>query len=487
MTMKPLAAAALLGGLLAGTGAASAALEHAPVDDAAPTARDVPVAIDVLANDPGVSPQTILQVWLQPGHGSARVVNRRVVYTPAPGFTRRDQLRYLVKTGRSFGTATVSIDVGDPLRLQGRVGEGGSGAAVSARVGGHRFHAKADAQGAYAIDVIGLDADMVRLESRRGEVALASIVGGFERFLAEAGADGVLGRDENNQVQLTRLSAAHAYLLQLANNGAPVDSEERLAAAQGAMDVDVLLEMAAAIKLVADGTHALPEGAGDTMALISDTEAYQQFVAGVEADAPGALDAAIAATLSDAEVLPPTDAAAMAGARWLVPGGADGSIRVGLIAGQHLVLSEAGTGSYVDTVAVADTGAAWSLVDGAAQVILEEPRRQEYLGYEDGEPVRMVYSTGRLDITRLVDGGASGRDLVGIVGHSCTGPETCTPITPPAMPCTGSMPTAAASCSTMDRPSPGRCMATGVCSWPTTTARWSGSRACCRTGPRVTA
>ena len=121
----------------------AAGLDHAPADDVAVTTRDNAVAIDVLANDPGTTPRTELRVYRQPSHGSVQVGGGRLLYTPAAGFAGRDSLAYSVKTGRSFGVATVTVDVGDALRLQGRVTERGPGAAVSARVGDRRFHAKA--------------------------------------------------------------------------------------------------------------------------------------------------------------------------------------------------------------------------------------------------------------------------------------------------------------------------------------------------------
>src|SRR5690606_36464899 len=340
--------------------------------------------------DPGTTARTAIGVRRQPSHGTVQVIADRLVYTPAPGFTGRDTLGYWIKTGRRFGAATVTVDVGDALRLQGKVTDRGAAAAVSARVGERRFHAKADASGAYAIDVVGLEGEMVRLESSRGEVALASIVGGFERLLVEAGPDGVLTREENNQVQVSRLSAAHAYLLQLANGGAPVESEAQLASAQGGMDLDVLLEMSAVVKLVADATHALPKGITDTMALISDVDAYHQFVQAVRSGQPGAIDDAIADTLSDPDVVVPTGAAALVGARWLAPPGATGTVRVGLLAGQYLALEDGGVGTYVDTLPVSDTGATWGVVGGAAAVVLDTPRRTEHVQHRDGVDVRRV-------------------------------------------------------------------------------------------------
>jgi len=414
---KKQGAGILLAGLLASAAAVAVGLDHAAEDDAAVTARGTSVTIDVLANDPDTTAQSQVHLRQRPAHGSARVVGRQVVYTPVAGFTGRDSLTYLVKSPRRLGIARVTIDVGDTLRLQGRVAEGGAGAAVSVQVGGHRFDAVADAAGGYAVDVIGRGEDMVRLESSRGGAVLASIVGGFARLRGEAGDDGVLTRDENNQVQVTRLSAAHAYLAQLANGGMPIGNEEQFAAAQGAMDLDELLQMAAVVKLVADGSHALPAGIADTMALISDTDAYQQFVDAALATDPAAIDTAIADTLADPEVVMPANAAAMTGAKWLTPPGAGGTIRVGLISGQRLVLDAGGTGVYIDTRPTLDTGATWSMVGNAAAVVLQAPRQYEYLSYRDGAQVRTISSTVRLDVTPLVDGGGSGRDLVGVTYH----------------------------------------------------------------------
>ena len=141
------------------------------------------------------------------------------------------------------------------------------------------------------------------------------------------------------------------------------------------------------VKLVADGAHALPEGIADTMALISDTDAYQQFVQAVRSSEPEAIDNAILDTLSDPDVVVPTDAAGMVGAKWLAPPGATGTIRVGLITGQYLALEEGGVGTYVDTAPALDTGATWVIVGRAAAVVLDTPRQTD-LQYRDGVNVR---------------------------------------------------------------------------------------------------
>ena len=417
MTKTPARSVLLLASLMAGAAATASGLDHAPVGDIAVTARGSAATIDVLANDPGVSALTELRVRTQPAHGSVAVVDRKLVYTPAPGFTGRDTLRYSIKTGRSFGIGSVAIDVGDVLSLQGAVTDSGGAADVVASVGPHRFAGQADGEGGYLLEVIGRDGDMVTLATGSGGVVLASVVGGFERLRAEAGGDGVLSRDENNQVQVTRLSAALAHLLQLANGGAPLAGEDELAAAYGALDTDVLLQMAAAIKLVADGDFALPDGVPDTMALIGDAAAYQQFIADVAAADPDALAGAVAATLSDPGVVPLTGAAAMVGARSMMSAGAGGNVRVGLIQGMRLRLLGDGSGQHVTTAPTADATATWTFVDGAARVVPASPTPLEYFPIVGGVEVRALQYTERLDITLLVDGGASGRDLVGVLGH----------------------------------------------------------------------
>lgn len=435
--MKTTNARAVLAGILlatAGTNAAASGLRHGTTDDAAVVARGGATAIDVLANDPGVSAATELRIYRQPANGIAVVSGRQLVYTPDAGFTGRDTLVYSVKTGRSFGIATVTIDVVDGVTLSGRVtatgpasaaaargrlrAGAGAGADVVVRVGGQVFQAQAGTDGRYEIPVAGNAGDMVRLESTSGGVVLASIAGSFGGLVAAAGSDGVLTRDEDNRVQLTPLSASMAYLMQLANGGEVPADDAGLAVAQGAIDTGVMLEMAAAVRLVADGAYALPAGVPDTMALISDTDAYRGFVDGVYADDPEALPGTIAATLSDPDVVPPAAEDDLVGAHTLLSSSAPGTVRVGLIEGARVELAADGTGRYVDIQRTADAGVAWEFVDGVAHVVLDEPQVTEYMTYRNGNTVQLVQTLYSLDFGVLVDGGASGRDLASMTTHA---------------------------------------------------------------------
>ncbi|MBJ6981832.1 Ig-like domain-containing protein [Luteimonas sp. MC1572] len=398
--------------------AVAAGLNHAPADDSTLTVRDRPVTIDVLANDPGVTASTDLRLYRHPAHGSASVVGRRVVYTPAPGFAGRDRIQYSVKTGRSFGIASVEILVGDAVVLDGAVTDAGGNAHVAAGVGGHVFRARAGADGRYRLEVIGLPGDMVTLSASSGDVALLAVPGTVGRLRGEAGADGVLTRDENSQVQLSRLSSALAYLLQLANGGAPVASEAGLHAALGAYDAAALLEMAAAIKLVADGDYPLPAGITDTLALISDADAYRAFIAAVDADDALALRVAALATMFDDAVLPIARPEDFLGARSLASPAAGGNVRVGLIEGERLDLQAGGAGQFHATHPTADPSAGWTFGAGSMRVVPHAPAVTEEDGWLDGIATRRLRSVERLDHRLLVEGLGSGRDLVAVTVHT---------------------------------------------------------------------
>ncbi|RNL68602.1 hypothetical protein ED312_23175, partial [Sinomicrobium pectinilyticum] len=89
------------------------------VDDMANTPVDIPVDIDVLANDvPGeapIDPATVVIVDA-PGNGTAEVdpVTGMVTYTPAAGFEGDDTFTYTVKDENGFesNAATVTVSVG---------------------------------------------------------------------------------------------------------------------------------------------------------------------------------------------------------------------------------------------------------------------------------------------------------------------------------------------------------------------------------------
>ncbi|MET0155317.1 MAG: Ig-like domain-containing protein [Rickettsiales bacterium] len=79
-------------------------------DDAATTNEDVPVTVDVLANDtdPDGDALTVTSIPTAPAHGTAEVVNGKIVYTPNPNYHGNDTLVYQISDGNG-GTDTAKV------------------------------------------------------------------------------------------------------------------------------------------------------------------------------------------------------------------------------------------------------------------------------------------------------------------------------------------------------------------------------------------
>nr|WP_255527549.1 Ig-like domain-containing protein [Luteimonas sp. MC1828] len=378
------------------------------------------VMIDARANDAGAGPASTLRVHVPPAHGSVRVVGGQFEYTPAPGFTGRDSFSYLIKGTRSLGTATVTVDVGKPLVLRGKVTDSPIvNASVQASVDGNSFSAQADANGDYSLEIIGLDGGMVTLGAQgTGDQAIAnflSVAGGFDRLLAEAGADGQLTRDENNQVQVTNVSTAQAYLMQLASGGLPINNDAALEVAREAIDNGQLLTASAAIKLAVDGGFALPDGTTDTLALLSAPGALQAFLEDVEEQAPGALAEAIVAIASDPDLTVPSDEEDMVGTYTLVYDlGVPGTVNTGYIQGARLTLDADGGGEMLLAAPNANPAVTWSFdsVTGRAVVVPVSP--VVVVGFEivNNVQVRRDSVTSRYEVARLFEG--NGRDTLAV-------------------------------------------------------------------------
>jgi hypothetical protein len=102
--------------------AAARAGKKAPIakNDAATTAVDTSVTIDVTANDRGrIARKTVSIVGAGPRHGRARVKRRngKVIYTPNPGFSGQDKFKYRVEDNRGAlsNKARVRVTVGTPV------------------------------------------------------------------------------------------------------------------------------------------------------------------------------------------------------------------------------------------------------------------------------------------------------------------------------------------------------------------------------------
>lgn len=90
-------------------------------DDFASTPGNLPVSINVLANDQNLAPAVFVGIWIAPQHGAATVSGApgspgaiRINYTPTAGFVGTDSFEYWVESGLVVDYGTVHVTVTDP-------------------------------------------------------------------------------------------------------------------------------------------------------------------------------------------------------------------------------------------------------------------------------------------------------------------------------------------------------------------------------------
>jgi len=188
-------------------------------------------------------------------------------------------------------------------------------AIVSVNVGDEVITTTADETGAYAIE-INLDDSyvdqMVTVTALGAEqnspVKLVSLLGDFGSLESVASEDGLVTKNQLFGVNVTNVSTALAALMEDVNEESPISNSEEFIAASNEINSTLLLPLATAIKLVIDYSGenpdlALPDGASDTLALVSNIELASEYVSYAIAQAPESYNAALAAILSDPEVI----------------------------------------------------------------------------------------------------------------------------------------------------------------------------------------
>jgi hypothetical protein len=386
-------------------------------DDRAIVGGSMPsVLVDVLQNDGELGPGLRLLKAFKPAHGSATVENGRIRYTPNPGFQGSDSFKYMVQAEKSQpGQATVSVEVGRggvSMRLQGQVVDSPiPGAVVTVSIGGYDFKTVADANGNYVLDIASLQGDaFVTLTatgtSTSGEpVKFYSLVGEIVRLNTAAGSDGVLTRDEFNQVNVTNLSTAQYSLLTDANGGVPPTTDEELLPLVQNIDLDKLLELAAIIKLVVDEGVPLPAGSSDLLALISDPAAVDAFK---DTLAPGQLEVAVDEVVQDPNLTPGFHAGAIPASYVFAFASAPGTIRVGLSSdvGSIMSFNADGTGQNVCNEGCGDF--TWALDNGDLVGTPVAPHTFHYpitgVGNCPNAGYEVDFTVGAFRLHRLQDG-----------------------------------------------------------------------------------
>jgi hypothetical protein len=278
-------AAAVLAALSAcGGDSNSPAAQATATSDSASVAWNATTALAVTTNDTIANGTASLAVVSAPTHGTAVVAGNTIQYTPAAGYFGTDALSYALTVGDKTSIADVRIAVAAHMTLAGTVRDAAMpGAQVVLTIGGVAQPAvTADADGHYTVDITtAAPGDFITLKATgvgaQANVVLSSLVGDAGATAAVAASDGTVSATALPAANVTNVTTAEAVLTAQALGKTPASSAD-IAAAQGQFSAAQTVQMATAIKLVADAGVALPAGATDTLALVSDATAYASFV-----------------------------------------------------------------------------------------------------------------------------------------------------------------------------------------------------------------
>lgn len=279
-----LLAAATLAALTACGGNSSPPATAVATADTATVPWNKATTLSVTTNDTIANGTATVAVTTPPANGTTEVTGGSITYTPKPGFFGNDTLSYTLTVGNKTSTADVHIAVAAHMTLSGTVRDAAMpGAKVVMTVGGVALPAvTADADGNYTVDVTTTSpSDFITLQATgagaQSNVVLTSLVGDAVSTAAVAATDGTVSAATLPAANVTNVTTAQAVLVTQALGKAPTSSAD-IAATQGKFTSDQTIQMATAIKLVADAGVALPGGASDTLALVSDPATYTSFV-----------------------------------------------------------------------------------------------------------------------------------------------------------------------------------------------------------------
>ncbi|WP_198679647.1 Ig-like domain-containing protein [Aliidiomarina minuta] len=269
--------------------------------------------LDVLGNDEGNG--LVIIGTGSAEFGTVEFTEGTLSYTPQTDFAGVDTFTYSISNEAGEDSATVTVEVGQEIALQGRVIDAPiADATVTLEFNGQTFTAQADAQGRYHLPMVVNsldDNELVRLSARgsaeHGQeyVTLSSRLMTAAELLSMVGSGNSVTRDHLDSVQVTQMSTARDFLINRASEEGKVTSDN-IGDLENVLDPDLMLEMAAVIKLMVDNPDfSLPEGKDTIDDFLNDAESYNEVV--VKASEGGddsPLRRAMDETLNDPEIMP---------------------------------------------------------------------------------------------------------------------------------------------------------------------------------------
>ncbi len=321
----------------------------------------------------------------EPKGGTVSSSGLTVTYDPDDGFAGTESIDVTITDGTDDVSGTITITAYQGMSISGQVvDEPIPGARVKVEIGGEVFEAVADSEGNYVLEIQTLSLDSyVKVTATGAEgsesdgIELVSLLGEIGTMLEAAGADRAIGGEGDNSANVTNVTTARYVLAIEANEGQEITSDDEMETAEKSIDGDKLLEIAAVIKVVLDNPdHDLPEGFDSVLDFVSDTEAYNEFVAEVTSENPedNALTQAMDQIVNDPALVQGFTQEGIASVYYSTFPAAPGFLSRG---GDRYEFSNDGTGTVANEGGSAEFS--WSIENGELEVTYDEPL--EYYTY----------------------------------------------------------------------------------------------------------
>lgn len=263
--------------------------------------------IDALANDTVSSGKLSLVSVTGAAHGKTVLDGNKIIYTPDAGFFGTEKLSYSAKAevGGASASTDVNLTVQAQLTLKGNASDAPLvNATVTATVNGNIVTSTTDAQGNYALKLASDNPQsFVSItavgSATQAKVKLTSYVGDLANLAKLADAGGNLSTAVVPTLAVSHISTAQQVLIDRALGGKAPSTSEGLRLATQQVNINDVIQLSTAIRLVADLGVALPSEVSDTLALIQNPTVVTALYASLKSSQPELLDTAKNTVLHD--------------------------------------------------------------------------------------------------------------------------------------------------------------------------------------------
>ncbi|GAA0821459.1 hypothetical protein GCM10009111_28490 [Colwellia asteriadis] len=232
-------------------------------DDNGVVLKNESVTLDILSNDEDVVGDIFtIQSLSSPLHGSAAIVDGKVVYQPTTDYVGSDSFGYtIVDTHGASDSAFIAINVSADITVEGKViGYEKAGLTVTVYSGYNEYNATTNTQGEYTVSLPALkDEDIItaKVEDAAPNFTMYAYLGDGAKLKKTTGNNNLVISNQH----ITNLTTAEYELIDLVLEGVQATTLNELTAAQLEANSHFQLQMAITMELInQDNGLTLPAG-----------------------------------------------------------------------------------------------------------------------------------------------------------------------------------------------------------------------------------